>query len=67
LGERFCNILAIFLKPLIWRALSTRQIKGFRKMPKLLILTRRQEKQLAIAPNFCEKHGSGVTQYGITQ
>jgi len=30
-------MLAIFLKPLILRALSARKIKGFRKMAKVLM------------------------------
>jgi len=31
------NMFAIFLKPLILRALRARKIKGFRKMAKVLI------------------------------
>jgi len=30
-----CNMIAIFLKPLILRALRARKIKGFRKMAKV--------------------------------
>jgi len=34
----FFNMLAIFLKPLILRALRARKIKGLRKMAKVLFL-----------------------------